>query len=205
MTEQVDHKLVGDAIGRFAQIERCKFSGKRTSSSHGPVWVLVRKPDHTPYARFLKLRDECPHESLLCVLHTHGFLSDHSWRLHRLRHEHDLNGSFVARFEEVHRVEEIVISPVGNGIFPKGKMLFQTRRPFCLIELTVSRQSISSSTGTVTRNELSFIDLAVCGRQHVAKQDGKHPGEAVTISEIGRRVHLADFLLTLDIQISGAS
>jgi hypothetical protein len=205
MPKHTAYKLIGDAIGRFTQIECRETPIQGALFCHGTVRALVREANHCSYPGGFEQLDESTRKSLLRVLHTRRLNRDNSRRLQRLRDEHDPYRSLLPGFEEVHPIQAIVISPVGQGVVPIWEHTLEPVRPFFQIVLRVSAETVCGRTRAMLRMKSAFIDLTVYGTQNIRVQHGRDGLETAEHGSSHPLVRLSDFLLTLDISLSGAS
>jgi hypothetical protein len=93
-------------------------------------------------------------DGLLCILHHSGLHRDDPWGFKRFRNRNDLYRSLGSRFEELDTLR-IIMSPATDSIPPIWKVaVFEPIGPLMLIILLISRKSIGSGAGAVSRIEL---------------------------------------------------
>jgi hypothetical protein len=105
---------------------------------------LVVKTDNLREEVILnKVLEKTAKDRLLHILHTGRFHSNHSRGLQCLRNESNLNRPLSSRFEEVHFIQHGVKTPIWKKVLASGKNRFETTGPDTLLELLVSKKSIS--------------------------------------------------------------
>jgi len=103
-------------------------------------------------------------------LYAGGLHGNNSRSLQRLRNQSNLYRYFGTGFEEVHFIQLVIITPVGEKALTGRENRFETIGPNCLAEFSVTRKPVGSRSRTMLRDNALVIDISIHRRIHVPEK-----------------------------------